>query len=330
MKNYKIKNYLNKNPFTHGIMFHHFHDNLKYKKQNASISINDFKKIIKLVGRKNIVDADVFLNSINKKSFKKKICLTFDDALQSQFNLILPELKKLKLKAFFFVYSEVMEPQKKNLLEPVRDFISNFESFDHFYEFFYTSLEQSFKNYNFKKFLVENNTKIKSLKKKYPFYSYNELRYRIIRDFFFRRSDFDHFMKQLFKKKKYNLNKRLKNLFMKKNDLTKLVKDGHLIGLHSHSHPHKIENLSLRNQKNEYVKNYKFLKRINKKFELKSMSHPTGSYNYYTFKILRDLGIKIGFTSNISNPKKNLNKKKYKNFLIRREDCKNILKYYKR
>ena len=38
------------------------------------------------------------------------------------------------------------------------------------------------------------------------------------------------------------------------------------------------------------------------------MGHPTGSYNYYTFKILRDLGIKNKFYVSFIS-KKNLDKK---------------------
>ena len=46
-----------KNNFYHGIMFHHFHDNKLHKKGQGSINKDDFYKIIKFIGRKNILDA---------------------------------------------------------------------------------------------------------------------------------------------------------------------------------------------------------------------------------------------------------------------------------
>ncbi len=59
------------------------------------------------------------------------------------------------------------------------------------------------------------------------------------------------------------------------------------------------------------------------------MSHPTGSYNNDTFKILKKLQIKIGFkssTSMLSGSKKIINPT---NFEVAREDCKNILNLLK-
>ena len=49
-----------KNKFYHGIMFHHFHDNKKHKKSEGSISKDNFYKIIKYIGKKNILNASEF------------------------------------------------------------------------------------------------------------------------------------------------------------------------------------------------------------------------------------------------------------------------------
>ena len=59
-------NYFNKNnKFLHGVMFHHFHDKKKHIKSQGSIDAKDLTKIIKLIGRKNILNADEFLNKKN-------------------------------------------------------------------------------------------------------------------------------------------------------------------------------------------------------------------------------------------------------------------------
>ena len=50
----------NQNPYA--IMFHHFHDDLAHKKGQGSISKDNFYKIIKFIGRENILDADIFFD----------------------------------------------------------------------------------------------------------------------------------------------------------------------------------------------------------------------------------------------------------------------------
>ena len=69
------------NNYPHGVMFHHFHDNKNHLKVQGSISRNQFYKIIKFIGRKNIVDADTFyLKKKEKKLKSNEVCFTFDDA----------------------------------------------------------------------------------------------------------------------------------------------------------------------------------------------------------------------------------------------------------
>ena len=73
--------YFNKyNNFYHGIMFHHFHDGKKHLKGQGSIDQNDFYKLIKFVGKKNILSykevRDTYENfrarCITKKPKKQK------------------------------------------------------------------------------------------------------------------------------------------------------------------------------------------------------------------------------------------------------------------
>ena len=42
----------------HGIMFHHFHDHKIYSKSPGSIDIHQLEKIIRKIGRKNIINTD--------------------------------------------------------------------------------------------------------------------------------------------------------------------------------------------------------------------------------------------------------------------------------
>ena len=79
-------------------MFHHFHDNGIHTKGQGSIDQEDFIKMIKFIGRKNIVDADVFFEKFKENKLKNnEVCLTFDDAIKCQIDIALPILEELKI-----------------------------------------------------------------------------------------------------------------------------------------------------------------------------------------------------------------------------------------
>ena len=59
---------------------------------------------------------------------------------------------------------------------------------------------------------------------------------------------------------------------MTEQDLIKISNKGHIIGLHSYSHPMQLSKLKKSDQEMEYKKNYEHLKKIIKK-PIKSMSH---------------------------------------------------------
>ena len=129
-------------------------------------------------------------------------------------------------------------------------------------------------------------------------------------------------MLSLFKKYKYSCKKKIKKLFLGKKEIKKLSKEGHIIGLHSHSHPANLSKLKYNEQMNEYKKNKKILEKIVNK-NIISMSHPCGDYNNNTLKILKKLNVLMGFRSNMSFNKKNLINNN--NLEVAREDCSNIL-----
>ena len=63
--------YFNKtNNFFHGVIFHHFHDNLIHPKGQGTISQNEFVDIINFIGRKNIIDANIFFEKLPISSTK--------------------------------------------------------------------------------------------------------------------------------------------------------------------------------------------------------------------------------------------------------------------
>jgi len=286
--------YLNQdNNFFHGITYHHFHDDVIHKKSQGSIDKDDFYKMINFIGKNNILDADVFFEKFKKNKLKEnEVCLTFDDGIKSQIDVALPILEELKIKSFFFVYTSMFEGKPDNL-EVFRYFRMNyFDNLDQFYSNFY-----KFLNKNLKTFFDENNEKIKETKIKFNFYSIEDIKFRLVRDIFLTKNEYEKIMFQMLKEKNVDYKNLFKQLFFQKDDLKILDKLGHLVGLHSHKHPTSIEKLSYDEQKSEYEKCQSLISTIlNKpKDQIQCMSHPCGSYNNDTIEILKELQIKLGF-----------------------------------
>ena len=299
-------------------MFHHFHDDHEYPnlKGGGSISAIDFHKIIDFIDENyNLLSADEYTQKVlNNKLKDSDVCLTFDDSLKSQFKIIYPELEKRNLKAFFFVYSAVFS-KTPPLLEFFRDFkLSSFKNLDDYYELFFKIIKSNFTR-EYKFFLKNYNTDYLS---KYSFYSSNDKKYRFLRDVVLKDKYFDVIL-NIMKEKNYSIDGKKDYLFMSIKDIQILHKSGHSIGLHTHNHPTRLEDLSYKKQLEEYTLNYEYLNSIIQD-KVTSMSHPCGSYNDDTLNILKKLRIKVGFRDSLfpSYIKSSLE--------IPREDHTNIMK----
>ena len=286
--------YFNKNnDFFHGIMFHHFHDNKTHLKSQGSISNDQFYKLIKYIGRENILNADVFFERfIENKLLKNNVCFTFDDGIKSQMDVALPVLEDLKIKSFFFVYTSIFEGKPDNL-EIYRYFRTNyFESINKFYNEFYNFLGKNLEN-----FFEKNRKTIKEKMIKHPVYTIEDIKFRLVRDRFLKQNTYHETMSKMMREKNFIPSKDSSKFFFNKEDLIKLNSLGHVIGLHAHNHNTLIEKLSYEEQKIQFDKCISLISEIlNKpKNEIKVMSHPSGSYNMDTIEILKELGIKLGF-----------------------------------
>ena len=318
--------YFNKNNnFFHGIMFHHFHDDGIHTKGQGSIDKDDFYKMINFIGRNNILDADIFFEKFkNNKLKEKEVCLTFDDGIKCQIDVALPILEELKIKSFFFVYTSMFEGKPDNL-EIFRYFRMNyFNNVDEFYNSFYQVLDKDLKT-----FFEDNNDKIKATKIKFPHYSIEDTKFRLVRDIFLTKSHYEETMFLMLKEKQFNYKDFFKKLFFQKDDLIRLDSLGHLVGLHSHNHPTLLEKLNYDEQKDEYEKCLSSISNIldKPKNEIKYMSHPCGSYNKDTFEILKELGIELGFKQIMTiEPEKGMKKINNSFLEIARQDHAEIYK----
>jgi len=315
-------NYKKKFNYNHGIMFHHFHDDKKYKKSPGSINKYQLRQIIRFIGRENIVDPKEFIANTKKKNLKKKFCLTFDDALRSQFHVALPVLDEFNIKAFFFVQTSIFD-KKIDFSEVYRFFRYNYyKNINIFYRDFRKILDESIKQ-DFKKFIFEKKNIIKQKKKMYPFYSIEDIKFRIIRDNLLNEKDYHKIMLKMFKTKKFNYKKIIKEIFFNKSQIKKLYAKGNMIGLHSHAHTFNFDNLSYKRQEKDYKKNkYILTKILNTK--INSACYPGGKFNKYSISILKKLGVECCFVDTLKQNKLSTQNNFF--FTIPRQDSANILK----
>jgi len=310
--------------FAHGLMFHRFSNSKKNNYIPGSLIKKDLEDIIKYVGRNRILTPQKWLNKLAKNKLNKNnLCITFDDGLKSQYKIALPVLNKYKIKAFWFIHTGIFSKiYDKNEIFTYLIF-TKFKKFQIFFKKFlnYSKFDKSlFQSKRFKSFF-------KKYSKQYKYYSKSEIQYRFIKDFVFLRKKFEIIMTKFFLNNKINIKKYEQSTWMRKNDIINLSKNGHIIGMHSFSHPYRISNISKFDQKKEYQKNFKDLKSICKK-NIMSMSHPMNSYNNYILKLLSKMGIVCGFKA---DNKINMKSKKfYEHLKIPREDAIFILKRIKK
>ncbi len=207
------------------------------------------------------MDADVFFEKFKQNKLKEnELCLTFDDGIKCQIDIALPVLEDLKIKSFFYVYTSMFEGKPDNL-EVFRYFRMNyFNNVNEFYMNFYKVLNKDLDN-----FFKINEGVIKNTKIKIPYYSIKDIKFRLIRDKYLKKKDYEVIMHNMMKKKNFEPKKHYSNLFFDKKDLKELDSLGHLIGLHSHNHPTLLENLSYDEQKLEYENCISIISNIIKK-----------------------------------------------------------------
>lgn len=306
-------------------MFHHFHDNSIHKKGQGSIDKKQFSDLIKFIGRDNILNASDFYNRFLEGTLTpKNVCFTFDDGIRCQYDVALPVLEDFKIKSFFFVYSSLFDGEP-DLLEVFRYFRMNyFKDIDDFYKVFYKNVDKDLKF-----FFSKNDKIIKLTKKKFDHYSINDIKFRLVRDHLLTKESYKKIMFQMFEKKNFDHKKFYNILFLNKEHLKDLSGLGHLIGLHSHDHPVLMEKLSYEKQLEQYKNNKAILSKIlgQNENQIRYMSHPSGSYNKDTLKILNALGIKLGFKQIMTlEPEKGMKKINNSNLEIARQDHADIMK----
>lgn len=279
----------------YGIMFHHFHDALHPKGQGA-ISAQQLRDLLEYVGRERILPAEEWMARAFAGQLRTEdVCLSFDDALLCQYDVALPVLADFGLTAFWFIYSSVFE-NNIEYLEIYRFFRTTiYDNIDLFYDDFLAVADRinqglvraALQAFEPEAYLVG-----------FPFYSRNDRIFRYVRDVVLGPKRYDEAMLQLMKQNDFDPIAASAHLWMSNDHIRELHQSGHVVGLHSYSHPTRLRELDRRAQAQEYLRNWEHVRRITGKAPM-AMSHPCNSYNDDTLAVLHDLGIKLGFRANL-------------------------------
>uniref|UniRef100_UPI00102B76E0 polysaccharide deacetylase family protein n=1 Tax=Candidatus Magnetaquicoccus inordinatus TaxID=2496818 RepID=UPI00102B76E0 len=195
--------------------------------------------------------------------------------------------------AFWFVYSSVFHG-KREQLEIYRHFRSvAFDSIDHFYQAFFQLAAQ---HYPFCQSHLHS-LSAKTYLAEFDFYSENDRIFRYLRDEILSAEHYEQLMSLLMQQHEYAPEKAARQLWMHNDHLLSLQQQGHLIGLHSYSHPTRLGRLPYNKQYQEYKDNFDHLHHL-LGVPPRTMAHPCNSYNEETLHILQEMGIQLGFRSN--------------------------------
>jgi len=279
-----------------GTIFHYFKDGKIHKDCQGALTEKEFAKIINYL-RSNYVllDADEFLFQA-KQGTPGITCITIDDGVRSQYDIARSVLNREKIKAFWFIYTSHFNDNPSRL-EIYHDFrFTCYNSVDDFYCDFYRVCNES-------KFGMEididdfSKIDVSNYRLNSDCHTVNDLRFRFIRDVILNKNQFNDIMMSLIKYKNYSISDRLNKLWISAEELKVLENEGHVIGLHSETHPTKMINNEYAVQLNEYSTNKSTLERL-LGGPINCVAYPSGSYNLDTLLVMKKLNIEYAFTAN--------------------------------
>jgi len=312
----------------YGVMFHHFWDKKHPNGQvgihpngQGAITADEFEQILHAVGIENILPAQDFYDKAVAGTLQPhETCLTFDDALLCQYDIALPVMEAHNLTAFWFVYSSVFQGNKE-VLEIYRYFRSvEFNDFLSFYNAFFEAVKVSPYAADVQTALADFNPD--AYLKGFDFYTTEDRIFRYVRDKVLGVEKYNQLMDQMIEAAGYDWDEMAQNLWMTEAHLKNLHAKGHVLGLHSHTHPMVMGALPKDQQTAEYSRNFSYLSSALGQTP-KVMSHPCNSYNQETLDLLTEMGITLGFRANMQEAPAG---DSYGPLELPREDHINILK----
>ncbi len=276
-------------------MFHQFYNERFYNCKGAVNEDQFYNFCKKLITEFEIIDP----NNHEQLDTERGILLTFDDGLKSQFEVASKILKFFNIKAIFFIFSSIFT-DKFNLLEVYKYFShSYFDNVDEFYKKYFSYI---FKNKSeFDLLLKKYDHRIELMRSNSPFYSLNDIVYRLLRFEILSIKEFEDSHLYMIKKITGHKIEDLKEkLHLNMSDINELIENGNIIGNHSHSHAYDLHKKSYKDQLMDYKKGNEMLKKIFK-VNIDYCAFPFGFYNENTLKVINELDFKYSFLANHKN-----------------------------
>ena len=275
-----------------GLMFHYFQCPGHSPAQGALSQAEFGRMVDRLLESDRLVSAHEWMERAVSGDLAGRICLTFDDGLRCQTDVALPVIRSRELTAFWFVPSNAVTGDMR--MEAFRRFRNEyFSSVAEFYRAFFNQLygtdttrEEDWARDMPDGYLGE-----------FDFYTLGDRAFRHARDLILSADAYQALIEDLMTTAGTSVAELLAGQFIDSSLLRNLQADGHIIGLHSHTHPTRLETLSVAEQHAEYGKNLEVLSGVLER-PPDCMSHPCNSYTRDTLSILRRLGIRLGFRSN--------------------------------
>lgn len=285
-----------------GIMFHNFFDGKNHIKSQGALSSEDLENmILYLKYNYKILDIDEWLKKYNDNTItNNEVCLTFDDGLSCQYDIALPILEKYNIKALFSVFTHMLSDEI-TYLEVFRYFRNKyFDNMDDFYDLFFKLVKDNEIQFGINYTEVLTNFESSDFLSNYTIYTYNDRKYRYLRDVVLSNEQYVSLYINLMSKYNLDIAEISKKLYMTKENIVDLHKKGHTIGLHSHTHPTAINTYSYSKQLMEYATNKYILENIIQD-KIHVVAYPLGRYTKDTEDIMKTLDITNGFCSNVSS-----------------------------
>ena len=277
-----------------GIMFHHFIDD-KHPYIQGALTACEFEDALVRIGPKRFLPPDVWIAHSQAGALTPDdLCLTLDDALLSQVDVALPVLDRYGLKAFFFIYSAIFNGYIE-LFEMIRYFRNvEFASNHDFYDAFYAALRTTPDWARVEPAL--HSPAAAAHLSAHGFYSRQDRIFRFVRDTLLDRDAYYGICEAMMAARNFDQKAIARKLWLDNDALVRLDSQGHMIGLHSNTHPTNLGTWTAARQRQEYGINHAHLTALLGK-PPRSVAYPSGNYDGATLALMREFNIEVGFRS---------------------------------
>lgn len=280
-----------------GIMFHHLHGDRHLDRQ-GSIDTSTLEAMLDfLSARHRLLPArDWRARALENRLRPGDLCLTFDDALACQAELAAPVLEGRGLTAFFFVYRAALEGEPIPLEVDAHVRHACFEDMPAFYASFFSALDRTPDGPRVRAALAAFEPAL--WRPESAYYSDDDRRFRFVRDQVLTPAAYRRAMDRIVDRHVDDRAALAASLVMNEADVVRLHERGHVIGLHSDTHPTHITRLESAAQRGEFARNQAHLESLLGD-PVDTMAHPCGIYDQRTLDALGALGIRIGFRADL-------------------------------